>query len=208
MSIGLVVARYNEDLSWLEKFQDKNVYIYNKGNDEIQDSIKLPNIGREAHTYLTHIINNYDKLDDITIFSQGNPDHASDIAEFNMSDNFTGYKTFVEYYGNMVNGEIISRKHQPGSYWMGFGQKSQITPSLVYKFLYGEDIPECWVAVCAIFAVDKESILKHPKEKYEQLYALFQRPDSVWMAYVLEYSWTLMFQKQGFTTEEVEDKII
>ena len=208
MSIGLVVARYNDDLEWLNDFQDKNLYVYNKGNDTVNNSVKLPNIGREAHTYLTHIINNYDNLDDVTIFTQGNPDHASNISEFNLQDNFTGYKTFVEYYGNFEDGEIISRKNQPGMHWMSFSTRSQVTPSVIYKFLYNQNLPNCWVAVCAIFAVDKQSILKHSKEKYQELYSLFQRSDSTWMAYVLEYSWTLMFNKSGFTKEQVVDKII
>ena len=62
----MVVARYNENLNWLEDFKDDiNFHIYNKGNDIIEyQNIKLPNIGREAHTYRTHIINNYDNLDE------------------------------------------------------------------------------------------------------------------------------------------------
>lgn len=206
---SIVIARYNENLDWLKKFNNLNIKVYDKGEDLIHNSKKLPNIGREAHTYLTYIVENYDNLDDVTIFTQGNPlDHVSDIDQFNIDDNFTGYKTFVEYYGNFVNGEIISRKQQPGAYWMSFGMRSQVTPKDIYRFLYGTEIPDCWVAVCAIFAVDKKTILKHPKQKYEELLKLFNRPDYNWMAYVLEYSWTLMFQKDGFTKEDVGDKIV
>jgi hypothetical protein len=73
MKIELVIARYNEDLSWLKKIPKSiKITVYNKGNDNIDfPFIKLPNIGRESHTYLYHIINNYDKLADKTIFTQG-----------------------------------------------------------------------------------------------------------------------------------------
>jgi len=73
MTIEIVIARYNEDLSWLRKIPKKiKITIYNKGLDDINiQSIKLPNIGRESHTYLYHIINNYDNLADKTIFCQG-----------------------------------------------------------------------------------------------------------------------------------------
>lgn len=69
----LVIARYNEDLSWLEKIpKDIKITIYNKGLDDIEyDFIKLQNIGRESHTYLYHIINNYNNLAEQTIFCQG-----------------------------------------------------------------------------------------------------------------------------------------
>jgi hypothetical protein len=79
MKTEIVIARYNEDLSWLKKIPKSiKITIYNKGVDNIENLeklkyniIKLPNVGRESHTYLYHIINNYDKLADKTIFCQG-----------------------------------------------------------------------------------------------------------------------------------------
>lgn len=70
----LVVARYNEDLSWLNKFSF-SAKVYNKGNDIELPHIKLKNIGRESTTYLHHIIENYERLSEHTIFVQGNPYH-------------------------------------------------------------------------------------------------------------------------------------
>jgi hypothetical protein len=73
MKTEIVIARYNESLDWLNKLpKNIKITIYNKGNDNIKfPFIKLPNIGRESHTYIHHIINNYDKLADQTIFCQG-----------------------------------------------------------------------------------------------------------------------------------------
>jgi hypothetical protein len=73
MKTEIVVARYNEDLSWLKKIPKSiKIIVYNKGLDNIDfPSIKLPNIGRESHTYLYHIIQNYNNLSDQTIFCQG-----------------------------------------------------------------------------------------------------------------------------------------
>ena len=75
MKTEIVVARYNENLDWLKKIKkskDLKITVYNKGPDDIDvPFIQLPNIGRESHTYLYHIINNYDKLADQTIFCQG-----------------------------------------------------------------------------------------------------------------------------------------
>lgn len=75
----IVVARYNEDLAWLNKLDDNIIItVYNKGENNIVKInkpnvkiIKLPNIGRESHTYLHHIISNYDNLADQIIFCQG-----------------------------------------------------------------------------------------------------------------------------------------
>lgn len=75
--INLIIARYNENLDWIENIPKNlniNIIIYNKGEDNIHyPSIKLKNVGRESHTYLYHIIENYNNLGDITIFTQGDP---------------------------------------------------------------------------------------------------------------------------------------
>ncbi|MBU1040981.1 MAG: DUF3431 domain-containing protein [Proteobacteria bacterium] len=77
--IQLVVARYREDLSWLREVGLPCV-VYNKGPELDLSSLPpgaevraLPNLGREAHTYLTHILARYHGLPRYTAFVQGNP---------------------------------------------------------------------------------------------------------------------------------------
>ncbi len=70
----IVVARYREDISWCDFFL-QNVTIYNKGPD-FAEHHRLANVGREAHTYLTHVVECYDNLAERTAFLQGHPfDH-------------------------------------------------------------------------------------------------------------------------------------
>jgi hypothetical protein len=79
-NIEMVVSRYNEDLEWLKKkpFNKLPVIIYNKGiNDNfykpplLKKIVKLDNVGVCIHTYLYHIITEYNNLADITIFLPG-----------------------------------------------------------------------------------------------------------------------------------------
>lgn len=79
----VVVARYNEEVEWIaEYFPTQKVTLYNKGKDDLNlpsnvQIIKLPNVGRESHSYLYHIINHYDHLAKMVVFLQGNPfDHS------------------------------------------------------------------------------------------------------------------------------------
>ena len=76
MNVEIVVAKYNEDISWTKNLKYK-VTIYNKDeNDNHFFENNLPNYGKDAHTHLYHIINNWENLADYTIFLQGNPfDH-------------------------------------------------------------------------------------------------------------------------------------
>jgi len=76
---GGIQSRYHEDVQWCMRF---NCTVYNKGH-EVQMAEgpdlrwrQLPNIGREAHTWLAHIEKYYDALADTTVFMQGDPfDH-------------------------------------------------------------------------------------------------------------------------------------
>jgi hypothetical protein len=71
----LVVARYNEDIEWLDSypFNKFPIVIYEKGSKHSTKhrTIKLPNVGRDYHSYLTYIITNYDNLPDVVLFLPG-----------------------------------------------------------------------------------------------------------------------------------------
>jgi len=74
----IVVAHYKEPLQWLEPFKE-HVVVYHKNPDgcvthTFKKEIPLPNIGRESHTFLYHIVHNYDRLPDVTAFVQGKID--------------------------------------------------------------------------------------------------------------------------------------
>lgn len=85
-SVDLVVARYEEDISWIKRIPENmysRLFIYNKGSDIEFNFTKiifnsLPNYGRESHTYLKHVIDNYDNLGDITLFIPGSALHRED----------------------------------------------------------------------------------------------------------------------------------
>ncbi|NJK92764.1 MAG: DUF3431 domain-containing protein [Blastochloris sp.] len=92
-SIELVVARYQESLAWLNNIpRSLQVHILNKDDSgkadpELPHHLQttprlqtLPNCGRESHSYLTHIVENYQNLADLSVFAQGHPfDHCADF---------------------------------------------------------------------------------------------------------------------------------
>jgi len=73
--VCLVIARYNEMIEWVLAYNDIAI-VYNKGKRcdmPFQNLKPLTNIGREGHTYLYHIIENYNNFSKKTIFCQGDP---------------------------------------------------------------------------------------------------------------------------------------
>ncbi len=79
----LVIAHYTENLNWVRNLPAGLLTtIYDKSLEGLLEwnAVSLPNVGREAHTYLHHIVNRYDSLAEWTIFCQGKPfDHAYDF---------------------------------------------------------------------------------------------------------------------------------
>ena len=83
--VEIVIAKYKEDTSWTQRLT-RHYTIYDKSNDPIFYSYRLPNIGRETHTYLYHIIKNYDNLADITVFLQGDPVDHCDLLGYSIDN--------------------------------------------------------------------------------------------------------------------------
>lgn len=70
-SLEVVLARYDEDIQWSEPYKHVRT-VYCKDNSSAIEACQdvLPNVGREGHTYLHHIVQNYDNLSAWTVFSQ------------------------------------------------------------------------------------------------------------------------------------------
>ena len=177
--LKLIVARYNENLEWLDNLQNVDILIYNKG-EPIESNytvIPLPNLGREGHTFYNHIVTNYHTLDEYTIFVQGNPyDHCS---------NFT----------DVFNHIIADKEHM----WL---DEDRIKITNIAGCIWHEGIPlkECHNILFDVecdehefyfspggqFGVSKERILKRPKEFYEKIVRILECYTNPIEGYVIE----------------------
>lgn len=80
--LTFVVARFREDVSWLNDLpRGAKIYLYNKG-PELEPGvlsrdvtvIKLPNAGRESGTYLHHLMHEFRAEEgEFTVFTQADP---------------------------------------------------------------------------------------------------------------------------------------
>lgn len=70
LSYKIIVSRYDEGIEFFDT-EMNNCIIYNKGEPlGIENEILLPNVGRENETYLHYIIDNYNNLPDIVLFTR------------------------------------------------------------------------------------------------------------------------------------------
>ena len=78
-NVEIIIARFNEDLSWTieSPFNLFQYIVYNKGNNEnfiktnVKQIINIENVGKNDHTFLYHVTENYVNLSNITVFFPG-----------------------------------------------------------------------------------------------------------------------------------------
>jgi hypothetical protein len=172
------------------------VKIYNKGQGD-EGGVSLPNIGRESHTYLTYIVDNYDTLPDVVFFTQGSSDHTGGLSveQFtsipgNCSQNH--HVTKGPYYTFDPDGHLRDQVHYGSDLhpselnfydWFSKYISSDVDPRGEITWYMG-----------ATFSVRSERIRTRSKEYYEDLLTQFPKDHSnPEVGHYFERSWYYMF---------------
>lgn len=197
--LELVVARYAEPLNWLRNTPDvirKTVYDKHP-TDPHPGAVRLPNVGREAHTYLRHLVARYDSLAEYTVFCQGKPfDHAYDfhhrLREFASRPETIGEFAWL--------GHLIDTDDEEGGRLFRPWSKNEDGRGLdvrgFHQALFGRDGPSEYTFVLgAQFAVRRDVVQRRSKEFYEKALAIAVAfPDA---AHCYERTWDRVFSVQG-----------
>ena len=209
-----VISRYNEDLNWINEypFNQINYIVYNKGinhnfnKKNIIKIVDLKNVGRCDHTYLYHIINNYDNLDDITIFLPGSLDMINKkifavdlinkILEYNKGVILT--QKFIKIFNkNLYNFEV-------NNYNATYGKNKELNPEKkIYKSTirpfgkwYEDKFKNFnieYTMQFGIFSVDKKDILQFNKEYYNKFLIDVSNSSNPEAGHYIEKSWVSIF---------------
>ncbi|KAL8875605.1 MAG: hypothetical protein Q9198_006060, partial [Flavoplaca austrocitrina] len=184
LAFEIVVSHYNENLDWLKQHSDE-CCVYSKGGKTNAPqppltSTPLPNIGREGHTFLYHIVNHYENLAKVTLFVQGRIDDHVDMTVAEMKA-----KALTTAPGQVTTypfRELELFEHWEGIPWEKYPcwkrwssmtmQKMQETPLELFQKYISEDdrVPVAiGFAPGAIFAVNKKTIMRHNKAFYQRL---------------------------------------
>ena len=205
----IIVARYEEDIAWLLPFKNITI-IYNKGKDDPIlnkfETIYLNNYGRESHTYLYHIITNYDNLADKTIFFQGkiNDHKVLDIEDYFGKDSIIGKFDNIEI--NKLKKKIDHYGKYDTSMKNGTMKISNYTP---YEWLINiiginlDNIESSKVIWGANFSLSKDIILSKPKKFYENILRYINYHKNPEEGHYLERSWYLIFNQEYISKNKV-----
>lgn len=186
MSVQVVVAHYKEDLEWVHLLKYPTMVI-SKSDFECET---IPNRGNEASSYLQYIIGNYDHLSTWTIFVHG---HRTDWHHTRNTDEHINEMVFEYPYYNINEVGLV--------HLCTFSNRE---PEMVMRELFPliEGILETKIDItkleykgCGQFYVHRDLILRHPKQKYIELYQFLMTTPvrSYWSGRIFEYLWHFIF---------------
>ena len=222
-TVDLVIARYNEDLGWLDKYRDvsfNQIFVYNKGKGEVVCPLKqtlyvsLPNVGRCDHTYIYHIIKNYNTLADVTIFAKGSVICKSRIVQREPEKFSTTVTNVFKTYDSVLTG-----KHYPPNLQTSMGNvvfkeytarcnenidestnhtlhpAAQGTFGEWYKVNFPTIIDEDRASFSGIFAISKKHIHVHPVNYYTKFLNELAVDSNPLVGHFIERAWFAIFYK-------------
>lgn len=189
----IIVARYNEDLSWLKKHQHL-LTIYDKGNKLNNFTINIDNVGRESHTYLYHIINNWDNLPSRLFFVQGRindhylyPFNFYLLSNYHLVINLSCKRTNCENgWGHLIIKDSKYSKVKRsdlsfGEWWDRYVKKNK---PLLKDFRWSPG---------GIFSVSRDLINSNSKEYYQHLLESLSHSSNPEEGHYMERSWYYIF---------------
>jgi len=225
IDVQIVVSRFNENVDWLNQspFNTSRHLIYNKGPRGVPCSsaqecsiVKLPNVGREGHTYLYHIIENYDRLADFTIFLPGS---ALNVAHNKVSktldlmrdfgdaprtiigtcpESWLAYKRFhgtQSKFDTFVMNEYDSTDSSNKE--LNPERQLLLCPERPFGVWHSKNFPNIprikQIHQSGIFAVAKAHIVQHPIEYYQGLIAYLNTSSNPEAGHYFERSWGSVF---------------
>lgn len=178
--------------------------IYNKGPDQISGT-SLPNVGREAHTYLHHIVNSYDSMSDCIIFCQANPfDHEPsflnkindpELYRLVMGDGFIGLCPRCTEGPHAID----DPRHPiglPMYYWFDLLFEHRLSRHDNYNSFYG-----------AQFITTKARVHCRPLNFYKFLLSLVSTDINPMEAYIYERLWPFIFDPKFKLSAKISNAI-
>jgi hypothetical protein len=186
--------------------------IYNKGPSSIDNAKSLPNVGKCDHTYLTHIINNYDRLDDVTVFLPAC--FYNSLKKRELTHRLL-QKVYMTGKTCFVGKKVVDKKELSQLYLFQIDrwesslpenkggtspncEPSEIRPygkwlENVFKVKDALKLNQICVTYFGIFAVRKEDIRRRPVSFYKKLLSFVKTPNPE-AGHYIERSWDLIFK--------------
>ena len=218
----LVIAYYDEDLAWVQQLAHLfgRLYIYHKHPDKkwptnlaITDSNRvvlryLPNVGRDNHSFLTHIIENYHQISSRTVFTVASaymPGRFATLVHRLLNQPFcwkrypqakiaqysfygTPFFNQVPHSSRSTWSKIALAEHRPFSQWVKH-----------HLDLDAHRLQEADICLWdGMFSIDAQAIRSYPISLYMRLRDSLAHASTTEDGYFMSFAWQLLFPQKAF----------
>ena len=212
-NVELVVSFCTYEPTWIAEAKEwlprsTKVTVYSKCAATYPNSTRIDNVGREAHTFLHHIVSRYHSLADVTVFIMDSAD-SQKFKQMTLKDllanwcSKTGFycakiPLAVHYYLHQEQLATFTMKTYKGSTFQEGQYMAETVPARVRPFgawfakYIGGPFPKRYCG-SAMMAVSKEVIRRRPIEFYEELLAQTMEGNNIEVGHYLERSWGAIF---------------
>ena len=170
-----ILSRYNHNIDWLKDYTDDYV-LYDRSEEPLEGSIVVPNIGTDLYDKFTYIIDNYDNLPDVAVYTKCNLMKYITKEEFDLvKDNKTftplltkNHKVYADDDGPVCFYDKEGMFNERNNFWYLYPHPAKFAPKFIELFKMDQKLYNTF-APGSNYILPKENILKHPKEFYEKL---------------------------------------
>jgi hypothetical protein len=219
--IQIIVSRYNETLDWTLEYPFNlfKYVVYNKGpnqnffKENVNQIINLANVGRCDHTYLYHIVTNYNDLATITVFFPGSIGSIANkkIKAIKILKNILIYKNAIFLGTRLPNDVKTTFNNFVLNSWVcsdpinsNLNPEKKLFPATIrpfgkwFTFHFG-NIKVKYYCMQGILSIHKNDIIKYPISRYQQLLAAAGMHSNPEVGHYIERSWGAIFYPLIFT---------
>jgi len=198
-----ILSRYKElNETWTNFLIENNyeIIIFNKHSGENL----IPNVGREGHTYLKYIVDNYYNLPDEMLFSQYDPlDHVYKrpiiVSKVNNGLNLLN-SSLLDFVGiNPTDYDLYVRGRRID--WYGLSKiafENFSEKELYHSIAIGSTLN-------GVFRVTKQAVLRRPIEEYIRCLEMLSKEANPLEGFYFERIWKYMFMQIGNFSEKYKN---
>ncbi len=187
-----IISRYNHDMESMKEYPEAIFTIYDRSEQPMEHSIIVPNLGTDIADKFSYIIDNYDNLPDVAIYTKANLFKYITREEFNkVKDNKTFTPLLTQNHKEvMCDPGMIGYEGKPFSYYKDGMYYELNYPAFIKYHRLKNTYFNSWETYQEFelpkhlgidkleyipfspgsnYIVPKENILKHSKEFYKLL---------------------------------------
>src|SRR3990167_6427724 len=166
-----IISRYGQNIDWVTDYTDDYV-LYDRSPTPLKGAIVVPNIGSDLLDKFNYIVDNYDNLPEVAVYTKANIFKFISKQEFDkIKDNkiFTplltmNHRTYMPicFYQDDIYWEI-------NNLWYLGVHRVKDDPMELMSFLGISNMKYLPFAPGSNYILPKENILTHAKEFYQKL---------------------------------------